>query len=96
MRCHIHRGFVPRQRYDLESLLYGWRLSGDLPMRPGEILSLAVTLPNEQRIEVPEAVARWSIGQAFTVENPAMEPHTHARLRHYFKRQAQELIEIDQ
>jgi hypothetical protein len=38
----------------------GWRLSGDLPMRPGETLSLTVTLPNEQRIEIPEAVVRWS------------------------------------
>ena len=27
-----------------------WRFSGDLPMRRGEILSLNVTLPNEQRI----------------------------------------------
>jgi len=25
----------------------GWRLSGDLPMRPGEALSLIVRLPNE-------------------------------------------------
>ena len=73
----------------------GWRLSGDQPMRPGGILSLAVTLPNEQRVELPEAVVRWSKGQAFTVENPAMEPYTHARLRHYVKRQAQELTEID-
>ncbi len=40
----------------------GWRLSGDLPMRPGESLSLAVTLPNEQRIDIPEAVVRWSRG----------------------------------
>ena len=32
----------------------GWRLPGDLPNRPGETLSLTVTLPNEQRIEVPE------------------------------------------
>jgi len=38
------------------------RLSGDLPMRPGELLSLTVTLPNEQRIEIPEAVVRWSRG----------------------------------
>ena len=30
----------------------GWRLSGDLPMRTGETLSLTVTLPNEQRIEI--------------------------------------------
>jgi hypothetical protein len=38
----------------------GWRLSGDQPMRPGEPLSLTVTLPNEQRIEIPEAVVWWS------------------------------------
>ena len=38
----------------------GCRLSGDLPMRPGETVSLTVTLSNEQRIEVPEAVVRWS------------------------------------
>jgi hypothetical protein len=29
----------------------GGRLSGDLPMRLGEMLSLTVTLPNEQWIE---------------------------------------------
>jgi hypothetical protein len=40
----------------------GWRLSGDLPMCPGKTLSLTVTLPNEQRIVVPEAVVRWSRG----------------------------------
>jgi hypothetical protein len=61
----------------------GWRLSGDLPMRPGETVSLSVTLPNEQGIEVPEAVVRWSRGQEFAVENLVIEPHTHARLHHY-------------
>ena len=34
----------------------GWRLSGDLSMRPGEPLSLNATLPNEQRLKVSEAV----------------------------------------
>jgi hypothetical protein len=47
----------------------GCRLSGDMPMRPEETLSLTVTLPNEPRIEVPEAVVRWSRGQEFAVEN---------------------------
>ena len=42
---------------------FGWRLSGDLPMRPKEPLSLTVTLPNEQCIEIPKAVMRWSRGQ---------------------------------
>ena len=36
----------------------GWRLSSDLQMRPGETLSLTVTLPNEQRIKVTDAVAQ--------------------------------------
>jgi hypothetical protein len=64
-------------------------------MRPGETVSLSVTLPNEQRIEVPEAVVRWSRGQEFAVENLAIKPHTRARLQHYVKRLAQEPTEID-
>ena len=39
----------------------GWRLSGDRPLRPGEALSLTVTLPIEQCIEIPEAVVWWSL-----------------------------------
>jgi hypothetical protein len=64
----------------------GWRLTGGLPMRPGEPLSLTVTPPSEQRIEIPEAVVRWSRGQEFAVEYVAIEPHTQARLAHYVKR----------
>jgi hypothetical protein len=72
----------------------GWRLSGDLPMRPGETLSLTVTLPNEQRIEIPEAVVRWSRGQEFAVENVMVERHSRARLEHYVKKLVQEPSEI--
>ena len=72
----------------------GWRLPGDLPMRPGETVSLTVTLPNEQRIKVPEAVVRWSRGQEFAVENVVIETHTHARLQHYVKRLVQEPAKI--
>ena len=63
----------------------GWRLSGDLPMRPGETLSLTVTLPNEQRIEIPEAVVRWSRGSEFAVETIKIDEHTVARLQHYVR-----------
>jgi len=72
----------------------GWRLSGDLPMRPGETLSLAVTLPNEQRIEVSEAIVRWSREEEFAVENLVLQSHTRARLQHYVKRLVQEPAEI--
>ena len=71
----------------------GWLLSGDLPMYPGETLSLTVTLPNEQCIDVPEAVVRWSRGREFAVENVAIKPHTRARLQHYVNRLVQEPAE---
>ena len=69
-------------------------LSGDLPMRPGETLPLTVTLPNEQRIEAPAAMVRWSRGQEFAVENLPIEPPTHAQLQHDVKRLAREPAKI--
>ena len=72
----------------------GWRLSGDLPMRPGETLSLTVTLPNEQRIAVPEAVVRWSRGQEFAVENVLIEQHNHVRLQHDVNRLVREPVRM--
>jgi hypothetical protein len=49
----------------------GWRLSGDLPMRPGEGLSLTVMLPN---------------GQEFGIETVETPKHTADRLIHYVRR----------
>ncbi len=61
----------------------GWRLSGDLPMRSGETLSLTVTLPNEHCIEVPEAVVRWSRGQELGIESLTAAKLTQSRLEHF-------------
>jgi hypothetical protein len=62
-------------------------LGGDslaiFPCGQGETLSLMVTLPNEQCIEIPEAVVRWSRGQAFAVETVKIDPYTHLSLLHY-------------
>ncbi|OAI46336.1 hypothetical protein AYO43_06445 [Nitrospira sp. SCGC AG-212-E16] len=55
-------------------------------MRAGESLSLAVTLPNEQRIDVSEAVVRWSRGQEFGIETVETPNHTADRLTHYVRR----------
>lgn len=50
---------------------------------------------NEQRIEIPEAVVRWSRGEEFAAENLLVEPHTHGRIQHYYvKRLVQEQAEI--
>lgn len=64
----------------------GWRLSGDLPMRPGETLSLTVTLPNQQSIVVAAAIVRWLRGQEYGVETLVVEKQTRSRLEHLIKR----------
>ena len=60
MQCVVTYNSGPFQCQDTvwNLLCTGRGFSGDLPMRPGETLSLTVTLPNEQRIQVPEAVVR--------------------------------------
>jgi hypothetical protein len=72
----------------------GWRVSGDLLMLPGEFLSLIVTLPNTQCIEILLAVVRWSRGQEFAVETIIMKRHSDRRLQHYVNRLVQEPAEI--
>jgi hypothetical protein len=75
MRRHLQHVHLPGPRQGLES--FGeqvWRLSGDVPIRPTVTLLWTVTLLNEPWIEIPEAV----------------EPYTHARLRHDVKRLVQE------
>jgi hypothetical protein len=72
----------------------GWRLSGDLPMRPDKALALTVTLPNEQRITIPKAMVRWSTGQDCAVEKKVLEQHTQAHLQHDVKRLVREPTEI--
>ena len=62
-------------------------------MRPGETLSLRVTLPNELCLEILQAVVRWSRGQEFAVETVIVEQHTHALLQHYVKRLVQKRAE---
>ena len=86
---------LPRPRHRVESFLYRLALTGALPIRRGKTLSLTVTFPNEQRIEISEAVVRWSRGQEFAVKHLLMEPHTHGRIQHdYVKRLVQEQAEI--
>jgi hypothetical protein len=88
-----HNGCPFRGQGRVWNLSYtGWRLSGDLPMRAGETLSLKVTLPNERCIEIIQAV-RWSRGQEFAVETVMIGRNTHARLQHYMKRLIQAAAE---
>jgi PilZ domain-containing protein len=59
----------------------GWRLSGDLPLRIGEICSLIVNLPNQQHIMVAEAVVRWGRQTEYGIETITIQKHTHQWLQ---------------
>ena len=63
-------------------------------MRPGESLSLTVTLPNEQRIEISEVVIQRVRGQEFVLEKVKIDQHTQGMLQHFVKRLIQEPSEI--
>lgn len=69
----------------------GGRLSSDLPMRPGEPLSLSITLTNEQRIEVPETVVEC---QEFVIETVQTPKRTQARLIHDVRRLMNNSLEV--
>jgi len=60
------------------------------PCDQGTRVHLTVTLPHDQRIEVSEAVVRWSREQAFAVEHIQVKRHTKSRLHHYVKRMVPE------
>ena len=66
--------------------LYGWKLSGDVPLQVGETCSLTVNLPFEESIVVAAAIVRWVRGREFGLETVAIEKQTHSRVEHVIKR----------
>ena len=50
---------------------------------------MTVTLPNEQRIKIPEAIVRWSRGKEYGIETVEISKHTQDRLAHYVRRSTQ-------
>jgi hypothetical protein len=70
--------------------LYGWKLSGDVPLRVDQMCSLTVNLPNQESIFVAAAIVRWVSGQEYGLETLAVEKQTHSRLEHFIRRLMQE------
>jgi hypothetical protein len=73
--------------------LYGWKLSGDVPLQVGETCSLTVNLPFEESIVVAAAIVRWVRGREFGLETVAIEKQTHSRVEHVIKRLVEESAE---
>ena len=47
----------------------GCRFSGDLPLNIGDVCSLTVSLPTQQRVLVAAGTVRWVRGEEYGVES---------------------------
>src|SRR5262249_13675155 len=63
--------------------LTGWRFSGDLPLRIGEVCSLTVNLSIDQVIYVVAGIVRWVRGEEYGVETLVMDDESQEDMEEY-------------
>jgi len=73
--------------------LTGWRLSGDLPLRIGEVCSLTVILPPYQSIYVAAGIVRWARGEEYGVETLVMDDESREDVEEFLWQREQESAE---
>ncbi len=64
--------------------LSGWRLSGDVPLRIGEVCSLTVILPPYQPMYVAAGIIRWVRGEEYGVETLVIDDESREDVEEYF------------
>jgi len=69
--------------------LTGWRFSGDLPLRVGEVCSLTVTLPPYQPVYVAAAIVRWVRGEEYGLETLVVDDESRDEVEEYVWHQIQ-------
>ena len=73
--------------------LTGWRFSGNLPLRIGEVCSLTVNLPNQPCIYVAAGIARWVRGEEYGGETLVMDDESREDMEQYLWQRLQESAE---
>src|SRR4029077_12184725 len=63
--------------------LTGWRFSGNLPLRIGEVCSLTVNLPTQPCIYVAAGIVRWVRGEEHGVETLVIDDESREDLEQY-------------
>ena len=63
--------------------LTGWRFSGNLPLRIGEVCSLTVRLPTHQPIYVAAGIVRWVRGEECGVETLVIDDESREDVEEY-------------
>ncbi|HEV8325840.1 MAG TPA: PilZ domain-containing protein [Nitrospiraceae bacterium] len=63
--------------------LTGWRFSGNLPLRIGEVCSLTVNLSSHPRLYVAAGIVRWVRGEEYGVETLVMDEESREDMEQY-------------
>jgi len=63
--------------------LTGWRFSGNLPLRIGEVCSLTVNLSSHPRLYVAAGIVRWVRGEEYGVETLVMDDESREEMEQY-------------
>ena len=63
--------------------LTGWRFSGNLPLRVGELCSLMVNLSIDQQVYVTAGIVRWAQGEDFGMETLVIDEESQEDLEMY-------------
>jgi hypothetical protein len=63
--------------------LTGWRFSGNLPLRIGEVCSLTVNLPTQETLYVAAGIVRWMRGEEYGVETLVMDDESREDMEQY-------------
>lgn len=69
----------------------GWRMSGTLPLQPGDVCSLRVVLPTQKQISVAAGIVRWIRGGDYGIETLVIDRREEARLGKYIRERMKEL-----
>jgi hypothetical protein len=73
--------------------LTGWRFSGNLPLRIGEVCSLTVNLSIQPCIYVAAGIVRWVRGEEYGVETLVSDDESRDDLEHYLWQRLQGSME---
>lgn len=71
----------------------GWRFSGTLPLRVGEVCSLTITLPPYHLVYIAAAIVRWVRDEEYGVETLVVDDESRDELEEYLDQQIQEWME---
>ncbi|MEO8341655.1 MAG: PilZ domain-containing protein [Nitrospirota bacterium] len=80
---HYHCGDFEGHGIAWNISLTGWRFSGNLPLRVGEVCSLKVNLSIQETLFVAAEVVRWERGEEYGIETLVMDDESREDVERY-------------